>query len=166
MNLGFSYIGLIFLLMLMIPNIIWTKHQPKNYEHYAKNENKVLQILERAGEALVTVTALIFTDFNINTISLWTLWLAASLLLMILYEIYWIRYFLSKRTMQDFYSSLLGIPVAGATLPVAAFFLLSIYGKNPILLISVIILGTGHIGIHLAHRKEAQNEHLPSDRRS
>lgn len=166
MNLGFSYTGLIFLLMLIIPNIVWTRFQPQNYEQYAKNENKVLQILERIGEALVTVIALIFTDFNINTISLWTLWLAAAFLLMIFYEIYWIRYFCSKRTMQDFYSSLLGIPVAGAILPVAAFFLLSIYGKNPVLLISVIILGIGHIGIHLVHRKEAKNEHLPSDRRS
>ena len=163
MHLVFSYIGLVFLLMLMIPNIIWTKFQPENYQHYAKNENKTLQILERTGEALVTVTSLIFTDFNINTLSFWTLWLSASFLLMILYEIYWIRYFCSKRTMRDFYSSLLGIPVAGATLPVAAFFLISIYGKNPILLISVIILGIGHIGIHLAHRKEAKNEHLPAD---
>ena len=166
MHLGFSYIGLIFLLMLMTPNIIWTKFQPENYQHYVKNENKALLILERAGEALVTVTALIFADFNINTLSPWTLWLAASFLLMILYEIYWIRYFCSKRTMRDFYSSLLGIPVAGATLPVAAFFLLSIYGKNLILLISVIILGIGHIGIHLIHRKEAKNEHLSADRRS
>ena len=166
MNLGFSYIGLIFLLMLMIPNIIWTKFQPQNYEHYAKNENKVLQILERAGETLAAVIALIFTDFNINTLSPWTLWLAAAFLLMILYEIYWIRYFRSKRTMADFYSSLLGVPVAGATLPVAAFFLLALYGKNLFLLISVIILGIGHIGIHLNHRKESQNEHLPADRRS
>ena len=165
MNLGFSYTGLIFLLMLMIPNIIWTKLQPQNYEQYAKNENKLLQILERIGEALVTVIALIFSDFNISTLSLWTLWLAAAFLLMILYEIYWIRYFRSKRTMTDFYSSILGIPVAGATLPVAAFFLLSIYGKNPFLLISVVILGIGHIGIHLVHRKEAQNEHLSADRR-
>ena len=155
MNLGFSYTGLIFLLMLMIPNIIWTKYQPQNYEKYTKNENKLLQIFERIGEALVTVTALIFTDFNINTVSLWTLWLAAAFLLMILYEIYWIRYFRSKRTMADFYSSLLGIPVAGATLPVAAFFLLAVYGMNPFLLISVIILGIGHIGIHTAGSRRA-----------
>lgn len=166
MNLGFSYTGFVFLLMLIIPNVIWTKYQPENYRHYAKNENKFLQILERAGEALVTIISLIFTDFNIKTLSLWTLWLAAAFLLMILYEIYWIRYFCSKRTMKDFYSGLLGIPVAGATLPVTAFFLLSIYGINLFLLISVIILGIGHIGIHLAHRKEVQNEHLPSDRRS
>lgn len=38
---GFSYIGLIFLLMLFFSNIIWTKHKPKDYEKYVVNENKV-----------------------------------------------------------------------------------------------------------------------------
>ena len=75
---------------------------------------------------------------------------------MVLYEIYWIRYFKSKKTMRDFYSSLLGIPVAGATLPVMAFLLLGLYGKNIFLILSVIILGIGHIGIHLNHWKELQ----------
>lgn len=154
MHFGFSYIGLIFLLMLMIPNLIWTKNQPKDYEKYAQNENKLLQIFERIGEAAVTCLALIFSDFNIGKISLWSLWLAAAFLLMILYEVYWIRYFCSEKTMADFYRSLLGIPVAGATLPVAAFFLLGIYGRNIFLMISVIILGIGHIGIHLGHQKE------------
>lgn len=56
--------------------------------------------------------------------------------------------------MRDFYSSLLGIPVAGATLPVAAFFLLGIYGRNPLLIVAVTVLGIGHIGIHMEHRKE------------
>lgn len=41
MRLGFSYIGLIMLLMLFIPNFIWTRNQPKDYDKYAKNENKV-----------------------------------------------------------------------------------------------------------------------------
>ena len=73
-----------------------------------------------------------------------------------LYEIYWLRYFKSQKTMADFYSSLLGIPVAGATLPVLAFFLLGIYGRNLFLIGSVVILGIGHIGIHWAHRAEIQ----------
>ena len=34
MHFGFSYVGLIFLAMLMLPNIIWTKNQPKDYEKY------------------------------------------------------------------------------------------------------------------------------------
>ena len=156
MHFGFSYVGLILLLMLTIPNLIWTKNQPRDYEKYAPNENKILQILERAGEAAVTCCALIFSDFNIGDISLWSVWLGIAFLLMILYEIYWVRYFRSEKNMADFYRSLLGIPVAGATLPVAAFFLLGIYGKNIFMIISVIILGIGHIGIHLNHSKEIQ----------
>ena len=100
--------------------------------------------------------ALIFSDFNIKPWSAWEWWLVGAFLLMLLYEVYWIRYFLSKRTMKDFYSSMLGIPVAGATLPVLAFLLLAIYGKNIILGIAVVILGIGHIGIHLMHRREIE----------
>ena len=69
-------------------------------------------------------------------------------------EIWWIRYFSGEKRLKDFYSSFLGIPVAGATLPVIAFFLLGIYGKVIWLMISVTILGIGHIGIHLQHYKE------------
>lgn len=68
MTLGFSYIGLIFLLMLTIPNLIWTKYKPKDYDKYVGYENKVLLILERVGQILVTCIILIFSDFNINTI--------------------------------------------------------------------------------------------------
>lgn len=154
MHLGFSYMGLIFLVMLMAPNLIWTKNKPKDYDKYVINENKLLLVLERVGEVMVTCLALIFSDFDPGRISLWEIWLCAACVMMILYEVYWIRYFSSEKTMKDFYSSLFGIPVAGATLPVAAFLLLSIYGRNPFLLTAVVVLGIGHIGIHLDHRKE------------
>ena len=69
---------------------------------------------------------------------------------------YLLSHFKSNKTMKDMYSSILGIPVAGATLPVLAFLLLGVYGKNIFLIFSSIILGIGHIGIHLNHRKEVQ----------
>ena len=153
-HFGFSYTGFIYLLLLFIPNMLWSKNQPKDYEKYVVNENKVLHVLERTGEILVCCLVLIFSDFNIKKISLWTLWLLISFLLMVLYECYWIRYFKSAKTMVDFYSSFCGIPLAGATLPVLAFFLLGIYGKNILLLAAVVILGIGHIGIHYNHKKE------------
>lgn len=153
-HFGFSYVGLIYILMLFIPNIIWTKHQPKDYEQYSQKENKVLQTLERIGEVSVCCLVLIFSDFNIRVNSLWSIWLLISFALMLLYELYWVRYFKSEKNMADFYSSICGIPVAGATLPVSAFFLLGIYGKNVLLLAAVVILGIGHIGIHLQHRNE------------
>ncbi len=54
----------------------------------------------------------------------------------------------SKREMSDFYRSVWGIPVAGATLSVCAFFLLGVYGGNIFLIVATIILRIGHIGIH------------------
>ena len=97
LNWGFSYVGLIYLLMLFIPNIIWTKHQPKDYEQYVQKENKVLQNLERIGEILVCCLVLIFSDFNMRLNSLWSIWLLLSFALMLLYELYWVRYFKSEK---------------------------------------------------------------------
>ena len=155
MNLqfGFSYTGLVFLVMLFAPNFLWTKNKPENYDKYTKNENWILLAFERIGEISVTCLSLIFSDFNIQK-SYRTIFLIIAFILMILYEIYWIRYFKSSKKMKDFYCSLLGIPVAGATLPVAAFVFLGIYEKNIFLLLSTIILGIGHIGIHINHLKE------------
>lgn len=151
-HLGFSYTGLLFMFMLFIPNLIWTNKQPQGYS--AENENKLLVVLERVGEVLTTCFALIFSDFNLQGVSKWSMWLAAAFALMIMYEIWWIRYFKSEHKLADFYSSFLGVPVAGATLPVVAFFLLGIYGKVIWMMIASIVLGIGHIGIHLQHCKE------------
>lgn len=158
MHLGFSYMGLIFLMMLFVPNLLWTRNKPKDYDQYAGNERKVFVLLERIGEAAVTCLALIFSDFNLQAPSVWTVWLLLACLLMALYEVFWIRYFRSEKTMRDFYRSLLGIPVAGASLPVMGFFCLSVYGRNVFLMIAVILLAIGHIGIHLDHRKEIEKE--------
>ena len=151
-HLGFSYTGLIFMLMLFIPNLIWTNKQPQGYS--AKNENKLLVGLERMGEVLTTCCILIFSDFNLQGVSKWSMWLVAAFALMVMYEIWWVRYFKSERKLADFYSCFLGVPVAGATLPVVAFFLLGIYGKVIWMIVASSVLGIGHIGIHLQHRKE------------
>ncbi|MCR5103468.1 MAG: alpha/beta hydrolase [Eubacterium sp.] len=158
MNFGFSYIGLIFIAMLLIPNIIWTKHKPDGYDEYSKNENKVLLIFERIGEVLVMTLLLIFKDCNIRPHSLWIGWLILTFVLMAMYEMYWAGYFKSEKQMEDMYSCFAGFPVAGASLPVFAALSLGIYASNIFIIISVIILGIGHIGIHLAHRKEVMGK--------
>lgn len=45
-HFGFSYVGLIYLLMLFVPNIIWAKNKPEGYDEAAKKENPVLVMLE------------------------------------------------------------------------------------------------------------------------
>lgn len=150
-HFGFSYVGLIFLLMLFIPNIIWARNKPQGYT--ADGENRVLLAFERVGEVLVTACALIFDDFNLRGWSAWTWWLIASFVLMIMYELWWVRYFRSERKLSDFYSGFCGIPLAGATLPVAAFLLLGVYGRVVWMVASAVLLGIGHIGIHAGHSR-------------
>ena len=152
-HFGFSYVGLVYLLLLFLPNLLWTRAQPQGYD--PSGENRVLRAFERVGEVAVTCCALIFSDFNLRPWSQWSLWLVASALLMALYELWWLRYFRSARTLRDFYSSLFGIPVAGATLPVAAFLLLGIYGRVVWMVLAALVLGVGHIGIHLNARPRA-----------
>ncbi len=164
-QLGLSVTGVVFLIMLFVPNIIWgVKFQPEGYEQAAGKENRVLLAFERVGEVAVTCALPVFrsTDPHVRIlpeglyfewkIMLW----AAAVVLMILYECYWIRYFASERTMRDFYSSFAGFPVAGASLPVVAVLLLGIYSFNLFLIGASIILGIGHLGIHIMHRNEAE----------
>lgn len=150
-HLGFSYVGLIYLVMLWIPNGIWSRNKPKDY--HTNRENKILLAFERVGQVCCTCSILIFSDFNIAPFSGWSLWMIASFLLMVLYEINWARYFTNEHTEENFYRSFFGIPVPGASLPVTAFLLLGIYGKVIWLIASAVIIGIGHIGIHIQHLK-------------
>lgn len=162
-RLGFCISGLVFLFMLFLPNMIWArKGKPEGYEEHAGKENKILLLLERIGEVTVSAALLIFISIDPHIKVLpegvyfeWKIlfWIAAFVL-MILYECYWIRYFKSPRLMKDFYTSFAGFPVAGATLPVIAVLLLGFYSGNLILICADVVLGIGHIGIHMTHRKE------------
>lgn len=137
--------------MLILPNLAWTRCKPQGYS--AEGESRVLLAMERSGEVCVSLFSVCFSDYNLRPFSPWFFWLAGSFLLMLMYEAGWIRYFCSGRTLADFYGSFWGIPVAGASLPVLAFLLLAIYGRVLWLGLSAILLGIGHIGIHLRHRR-------------
>ena len=102
MQIGFSYIGLIMLLMLFVPNFIWTKKRPKDYDKYVAKENKVLLAFERTGQFIVTPSALIFSNFNFHGFNFWSVVLILALLNLVVYDIAWVRYFKSEKTMQDF----------------------------------------------------------------
>ena len=110
MRFGFSYIGVIWLIMLFVPNMIWTKNKPQDYEKNIEGENKVLLVLERIGQFIVTPVALIFSDFNFKGWNFWVVMLLVSFFCMVLYEVFWVRYFKSEKTLKDFYRGILGNP--------------------------------------------------------
>ncbi|MES2169237.1 MAG: hypothetical protein V4479_00735 [Actinomycetota bacterium] len=155
---GFSYIGAAFLVALFVPNIVWAAAaRPEGYD--PGPENRVLQALERVGQVLTVATALLFSDTNLHPWSSWSWWLVGAVALMVAYEAAWVRYFAGRHTMGNFYRSLLGVPLPLATLPVAAFLLLGIYGRLLPLIGASLILGFGHIGIHLQHRRALATPH-------
>lgn len=153
MQFGFSIVGVAFLAMLFVPNIRWAKSQPPGYEEISRNENKVLLLFERIGQVLATCSAVVFVcpqGFSLP----WLLWLLIAFLLMLLYEAAWVRYFIGGEKLEDMYRPLGPIPVPIASLPVVAFALLGIWHQSPIAVIAAVILGIGHIGIHLGHLRE------------
>jgi len=89
----------------------WLSGVPHSCNHHTgrtvkrrKNNNRQRKT---AGHGLCRFHhgALIFSYFNIKPWSAWSWWLAASAVLMVLYELWWIRYFRSKRRLEDFYSN-------------------------------------------------------------
>ncbi len=152
-DLGYSLLGTGFLLALIVPNLLWTRRKPRGYD--PSREDRRLGLLERVGQVWVSCGALFSKGICLRPWDGWCWWLAGAAALMGLYEYWWVRYFRSAGTMADFTAGLLGIPVAGAALPVLAFCLLGVYGRAWWMLPGVAVLGVGHIGIHLAHRKEA-----------
>jgi hypothetical protein len=155
-TLGFSYIGLLFLCCLFIPNIFYGFHQPT--DNIKIEENKILLAFERTGQVLCTVLLLIFDDLNIHKLDLWAVWLGAAFLLMVFYLLCWGRYFLGDHLSKDFLKPFLGVPLPLAVLPVAAVLLLSVYGKVLWLGVSAVILGIGHIGITAQHWAAVKNK--------
>ena len=153
---GFSYIGLIYLLMLFIPNGFWARNKPLDYD--SSGENRTLLLLERIGQVCCSVTTLLFKDTNPQGWEPWLIWFFLSFTLMLAYLGFWLRYFYGPHSLADFYRPFLFVPVPGATLPVLAFFLLGIYGKLIYLIVAAIILGIGHIGIHIQHYKKLLKE--------
>jgi len=153
-HFGFSYVGLIYMIMLQVPNIMWARKKPDGYD--SSGENKILLVFERVGQVLCTGSILFFSDTNPQKWEPWIVWFFVSVLLMILYECFWIRYFCGGHTLCDFQRPFLGVPAPGATLPVVAFGILGVYGRLIWLIIASVILGIGHIGIHIRHIRKAE----------
>ena len=157
-KIGFSVTGLMILLMIFIPKILQIRTvKTADSNKHAAEKNRLLLILERVGEVTLTVSLLIFKSVDphikINPEGVYfdwilVLWIAAFVLL-ILYECYWIRFYVKKKNGKYLYSSFAGYPVAGATLPVIAVLLIGIYSGNLVLIAVSIIFGTGLIGNHV-----------------
>lgn len=134
----FNLFGLIFIILLLLPNIIYA-FKFRGAKNHCTNTG--LNILEQIGR----YTCMIFMIFNIglkefsfSSVSLFLIYLIGNGLLMLLYWIIWFFYF--KK--QDYRKSM-----ALAILPTIIFLLSGITLGHPLLIISSILFGFGHISV-------------------
>lgn len=123
-NIGFSWVGAVYLAALFIPNLIWARHKPEGYSE--GGEPWALVLLERVGQVGTTV----FVLFGDITFQGWNPWFVVSLLFLALYEAWWGRYFSGKPTLERMYGRFLGFPSPGAVLPVLSFCVLPSQPRN------------------------------------
>jgi len=151
-SFAFSPLGAAYLAMLFIPNALWARLRCKDADLAAPNENQLLLALERVGQGTTTM-AVLFAPASDSPGTPRLVCLGASLLAMVLYELSWLRYFRTDRSVADLYRSLGPVPLPLALLPVLGFLLLALYEVHVVLLGAVVILGVGHIGIHRQHAR-------------
>ena len=99
MQIGFSVVGVVFLLMLFVPNMRWARNQPQGYEEISAHENKALLVFERVGEVACSCAAVAFVCPS-------------------------------------------------------GFALLGVWYESPVAVMAALVLGVGHIGIHVGHLRE------------
>lgn len=86
---GSSYMGALFLALLLVPNLLWTKNRPGDYD--PKGENKALQALERVGQVLVAALCLCKADLDLRPWTAQSGRLVAAGVFMVFYEGFWRR---------------------------------------------------------------------------
>ncbi|MGN0157062.1 MAG: hypothetical protein ACI39N_07415 [Lachnospiraceae bacterium] len=140
-NLGFGWLntfGLILIILLMIPNIIYAIKVKDKGEPCP---NKVMVILEQIGR-FASMFLMIFNigiaEFGFSSVSAFFIYNIGNVILMIFYWTFWILYFADRKR----YTS-----IGLAVIPTLMFLLCGLTMRHILLIISAIIFGIGHIYI-------------------
>lgn len=133
---SFNSTGLFFVLLLLLPNLLFARKLPKQ-----KPAGKLLTILEQAGRyacILLMVTGLGIFDFRIPSLSAILVYHIGNAILILLYWIFWLL-FLRKQT--HFTAMML------AVLPGCVFLLSGITLRVPVLTAAAVLFLAAHTQI-------------------
>lgn len=142
--------GLIIMIVIMIPNIIYGIVNPVVVQKYDINSLAIrkLLIIEQIGR----FASMFFMVFNIGILEFGTLegttlslYLVINSILILLYLLFWCLYYTVKK---------IYVPMMLAIIPTIIFFISGILLAKILLIISSIIFGIGHITISYINSKE------------
>ncbi|MBA4685954.1 MAG: hypothetical protein H2184_02285 [Candidatus Galacturonibacter soehngenii] len=154
-NLGSSWInysGLIIVICILIPNIIYfIKNSQNKAQSNLVSMNKGITLIEQLGRYM----SMFFIVFNVGILeygfsSFQTLaaYYLGNIILVIAYWIIWIMYFMNKSLLKS---------MALAIIPTVIFLLSGVTKRKYLLVISAIIFGISHIIITYKSNNESRN---------
>jgi hypothetical protein len=144
------YLGWLVSVLVLVPNLIFFKFlpaesSPKPQESPKNSVKKLMQYLERIGQAGVFAIPLIYQT-SIQT-SLQKISLSIMIVFLLIYYIGWLRFFLKGRQYALLYAPLMGLPLPMVVSPIAYFLAASVFLSSWFLGVFTIVLAIGHIYI-------------------
>ena len=146
-KLGMSWLnvfGLVFVVLLLIPNIIYAVKY-RDVENLCKN--KVMNVLEqigRYGSMFLMVFNIGIAEFGFVSTNAFLIYFLGSIVLMLAYWIIWIIFFVNQSMWNR---------MALAIIPTLLFLLSGCTLRHILLIITAIVFGMGHIYVTYINAK-------------
>ncbi|MCI2959339.1 hypothetical protein MN032_16755 [Agromyces atrinae] len=137
--MGFSVLGLVVSLAVILPNLLVLAYPPREGFPSARIP-PILSGVERAGQALCVVVPVITAP---GTVYGW--WAIPVLVGLVAYYLLWARYLISGRPVTTLYGPFWGVPVPMAIAPVIVFAATGLALSNGWVVGSAVVLAAGHI---------------------
>lgn len=145
MELGFiSLIGLIIVIVLLIPNIIYMLKHKNDTDKYKNNFVYALEYLGKTSSIIFIIFPVQIKEFGFSNIAFAGIYMICNLILLITYNIIFASYF-KKETLKK--AILLSI------IPTLIFLISGITLEHPLLISSSIIFGISHTYISYQNKK-------------
>ncbi|MNB82224.1 hypothetical protein D3C75_290280 [compost metagenome] len=129
---------------VLLPNLLYAFWPATNVPKLTDSPRSLLyKIVEGAGRAGVMITPIFSAAPQFNLYE--TFFLSGMIVFLLLYYAGWARYLAGGREWSLLFLPMGGLPVPMAVAPVLFFISASLFLHSPLLLISSLILGAGHI---------------------
>ncbi len=140
--------GLCTVVLMLLPNFIYAI-KIKSFENKCKNKTmNILEQLGRYGSMFFMVFNIGLYEFGFRSNVAFVIWLFLTILLLILYWLFWFIFFKSPRTT---------LPIMLAILPSAIFIISGVILRHWLLIISGILFSIGHIYVTYQNNHAAHN---------
>lgn len=140
--MGFSYIGLIVVCVILLPNLLFMAFPPQNVPLGLKGGNILLTVMERAGQVgFIIIPIISYSYFSGIAFNIFT---GIMIFSAIMYYGLWIRYFVRGREFYLLFKPLGVIPVPMAVFPIIYMLFSAIWLRHMWLGAAAVIFAVGH----------------------